>query len=347
SPVPIRHGTELHLHLGTTETTARVWLLESAELAPGQTGFAQLGLGAALPGAPGDRVVLRRPTPAATVGGGAVLDVAPRRHRRHDATVGAALAERRDAGPAELVALVLRDQRLGAEAATLACLGGMGTALCERALRKMGPHALQLGRRWIAPARWDELAASSTRLLTAHHQADPLSPGMPREEWRTRLRLTATLGADVAHRLVAEGRLEEHGAVVALPGLGVRVDASSRSSAEAVADLLSARGFDAPSTGELRAAGLTPGLLRLLIAEDKAVRLSAEVVISAEAYGLARRRVEAHLAAHTSATVAALRDAVGATRRVMLPLLERLDADGLTLRDGDVRRLRRPLGVTP
>ncbi|HEY6378578.1 MAG TPA: selenocysteine-specific translation elongation factor, partial [Candidatus Dormibacteraeota bacterium] len=47
SPVPIRHGTELHLHLGTTETTARVWLLESAELAPGQTGFAQLGLGAA------------------------------------------------------------------------------------------------------------------------------------------------------------------------------------------------------------------------------------------------------------------------------------------------------------
>ena len=169
---------------------------------------------------------------------------------------------------------------------------------------------------------------------------------MPREEWRARMRLPATLGTEVVHRLAAEGYLEERGTAVAIPGLAARVDPASRSTAQSVAQLLADRGFDPPSATELRAGGLTPGILRLLVDEGRAVRLSADLVISGAAYALARERVEAHLRVHGPATVAALRDAVGATRRVMVPLLEKLDAEGVTLREGDVRRLRARVGLT-
>jgi selenocysteine-specific elongation factor len=91
---------------------------------------------------------------------------------------------------------------------------------------------------------------------------------------------------------------------------------------------------------ELRAAGLTPALLRLLIDEQRVVRLSADVVVSAGAYARARDTVVEHLEAHEAATVAELRDRLGATRRLVVPLLEHLDAARVTVRDGDVRRLR-------
>jgi selenocysteine-specific elongation factor len=345
SPVPIHHGAELRMHLGTTETTARVWLLSGKQVDPGHTGFAQLSLGTALPSAPRDRLVLRRPSPAATVGGGVVLDVAPRRRRRGDSAAATALAVRRDASPPQLVALALDDQRLGAEVPALARLAGLGNAPTEQALRAMGEAALHIGRRWITARRWRELADASSALLRAYHQADPLSPGMPREEWRTRMRLPASLGAEIAHRLAAERHLEERGAAVAIPGLAARVDPASRATAESVAQLLAARGLDAPSTAELRGAGMTTGILRLLVDEGRAIRLSADLVISTGTYATARGRIKEHLSVHGPATVAALRDAVGATRRVVVPLLERLDAEGVTLREGDVRRLRAKSGV--
>ena len=109
---------------------------------------------------------------------------------------------------------------------------------------------------------------------------------------------------------------------------------------EAVLALLAERGLDPPPMAELRAAGLTPGLLRLLLDDRRAVRLSPEVVLAGPVYALARDRVEDHLRAHGEATVAQLRDAVGATRRVVVPLLESLDAGRVTVRVGDLRRLR-------
>ena len=84
---------------------------------------------------------------------------------------------------------------------------------------------------------------------------------------------------------------------------------------------------------------VTPGLLRVLLDDGCAVRLSAEVVLAGPVYAAARARVEEHLRAMAS-QVAQIRDAVGATRRAVVPLLETLDATRVTVRSGDLRRLR-------
>ncbi len=347
APAPVRHGAVLSLHLGTAEAGCRVWLLEGDEVEAGGEAFAQLTLAGTVPAAPGDHFVLRRPTPAATLGGGEILDVAPRRHRRRDPAVAEQLGRRGGATGAALVALELARHAGGVEAGPLARSAGIGRRQLESALQELGTEVVTLGRRRLSRERWEALAASSTALLDTFHGAQPLAAGMAREEWRSRLRLTATVAADVAHRLAAAGRLEERGPDVALPGRGRSVDAGARRSAEAVAALLEARHLDPPAAAELQAAGATPALLRLLGEEGRAVRISDGVVLSAAAFAQARAAVEAALRVRGSATVAELRDAVGATRRLMVPLLEHLDRTRVTVRTGDTRRLRQQPGTVP
>jgi selenocysteine-specific elongation factor len=340
SPAPLRHRGPVVVDLGTAEVSAQVWLLDGAEIAPGESGFAQLHLDAPVAAAHHDRFVLRRATPPATLGGGIVLDVAPRRHRRRDPAVASSLSRRQAEGIDTVVLEELRKQRLGSELGALGRAAGVDRRLVEEALRALRDHAVAVGSRWFASDRLEELRQRSTAVLEAFHAAEPLRAGMPREEWRSRLRLPAALSAEIGHRLAAEQALVETGGTVSLPGRGRSVSDAARDAADAILQRLGTRPLDPPSIPELRGEGLTPQLLRHLVEEGQLVRLSDDLVLTAAAYAGARERVAEHLRAHGEATVAELRDALGATRRVVVPLLENLDAARLTLRVGDRRRLR-------
>jgi selenocysteine-specific elongation factor len=317
-----------------------VWLLEGTEIEPGGAGYAQLQLDAPLAAAPGDRLVVRRMSPQATLGGGVVLDAAPRRHRRRDRGVAAALGRLEAGGLRALLLELLGRQRLGVEPAALARAAGAGRREVDGVLAELGDEVVRLGRRLLARGRWEELGRASTAALAAYHDAEPLRPGMPREEWRSRLRIPGALSGDVVHRLRAAGAVEEADGCLALVGRGRSVSDSAQRAVDAVLAMLTERGIDPPPIAELRAAGLTPALLRLLLDDGRAVRLSPDVVLAGPVFASLRERIEDHLRTHGEATVAQIRDAVGATRRVVVPLLETLDAGRVTVRVGDLRRLR-------
>jgi selenocysteine-specific elongation factor len=76
----VPRGTRLHVHHGTRESAARVVPLAGEELRPGERAYAQLRLEAPLMAAAGDRLVLRQVAPPDTIGGGVVVDPAPRKH---------------------------------------------------------------------------------------------------------------------------------------------------------------------------------------------------------------------------------------------------------------------------
>ena len=79
---PLRRGSRLHVHHGTREVPARVVPLEREQLGAGGRGYAQLRLEAPLVAAEGDRLILRQLAPSDTIGGGVVIDPAPRKHGR-------------------------------------------------------------------------------------------------------------------------------------------------------------------------------------------------------------------------------------------------------------------------
>jgi selenocysteine-specific elongation factor len=104
---------------------------------------------------------------------------------------------------------------------------------------------------------------------------------------------------------------------------------------------LAARPFDPPSLKELAKTAPAREALRFLCANGEAVRINDEFVLSTTAFDEMKRRIVATLRTRDAGTASELRQALGTTRRVLVPLLEYLDRLGLTTRVGDRRTLRK------
>jgi selenocysteine-specific elongation factor len=100
--------------------------------------------------------------------------------------------------------------------------------------------------------------------------------------------------------------------------------------------------FDPPARKQLASDDVSMQTLKFLIATAQVIEISPEIVMAAGAYADAAARVRDYLRQHGSATVAQLKELLGSSRRVMVPLVEKLDRDGITRRHGDFRLLREP-----
>jgi selenocysteine-specific elongation factor len=281
--------------------------------------YARLQLDTRLPLAPGDRLVLRESGRQQTVGGAEVLDVAPVGRARHalgrlPLPLGPRLlAARRWLRADELVRLGGLDpdaaRRLGADLVT----GGLAVPVGE----------------WLVAA--DELEGLRKRAVEAvgeHHRRHPLEPGMELatlapalglEPARLRAALEGTAGLVVEH---GRARLESHRGRVA-----------DEPEARRLLAALEAAPFAPPSPAEV---GARPEVVRGLVREGLLVDLDG-VIFTAAALTGARERIASALRASGSITVAQARDVLGSSRKYVLALLARLDADGVTRRRGDER----------
>jgi selenocysteine-specific elongation factor len=281
APVP----ADVTVHVGTRAVPARV--ARDGE-------YAQLRLKSAVVAARGDRIVIRTDT---TVGGGTVIDPAPRRgldRARLEAL------ERGDAA-AFVHSPVLRTTLLRLFSADrLAELPAAGELVYSEA--------------WLA-----ELRESVRARLEARATANPVDPGIPIAELLPGHPWTLPLLG-----------LERHGAKAYLPGA-----AAGLGDRAGEADALEARLAE-----EEIVKVEDRGLAGYLEGEGRLRRVGDGYAVSAALYS---RGVEL-LSTLNPITLAAFRDALGVGRRTAQLLLERYDADGLTLRRGDERLLRRRRG---
>jgi selenocysteine-specific elongation factor len=358
APRALSHNAEVELYLGSAEVAARVALLEQNELEPGATGWAQVRLSHPLTAARNDRFILRFPSPSLTIGGGIVVDPAPRRHRRRDPAVLAWLATLADGADEDIVLAMLRGQpktsranqrvRLGGyggrELAEVAGLASMPSATVEPLLATLRAHerAEVAGAYYFAAGQWQRLVHDVLTLVEDYHRRYPLRAGMPREEWRSQLELSPRQAADVLIRLEADGALAERksarGAFVASPGHTIEPTPAQRQAIEAILARFRAEPFAPPTRPEVEDM-LGAELTALLIAQGTLVRLNEMVLLERDAYAEALSRVLAHLRAHETLTVADARDLLGTTRKYMLALFEHTDERRYTLRRGDDRVL--------
>ena len=99
--------------------------------------------------------------------------------------------------------------------------------------------------------------------------------------------------------------------------------------------------FDPPSRTQLAPDPVSQQALRFLVSTGEAIEINQDVVMAAEHVKRASELIQEFIRALGPATVSDLRQMLGSTRRVMLPLLTRLDREGVTLRQGEKRILRR------
>ncbi len=300
------------VHIGSGAVGAKIRLLQGAE------GAAIVSLDRALPLASGDRFILRETGRRRVVGGGAVLDPAPK--GRVDPTAIDRLAEAVTVGPDAVASVMLRMRRQE-QVDVLAAHSGGGCV----------PDANVAAGLALSDDELDRLRTDALQRVEAHHQSNRLRPGMPAAQLAGELGLSfAVLDALVA----SHPDLDMRGADVAVAGFEPRLDPSQESRWLEAADLLAGAGLAVPSITEL---DLDPELLH-------AVARSGRVVLVDESLAYLPHQIERieWLLRQTEGafTVAEARDTLGLSRKYVVPLLEFLDRRGVTRRSGDLRTFR-------
>jgi selenocysteine-specific elongation factor len=334
----LEHDEEVKVHVGTAETMAHAALLEGAVLAPGQTAWVQLRLAEPVAVALGDRLVIRRPSPSETIGGGAVADLAAARLRRRAETVAA--LERRTAPSAPSRLLAALDVPLTpAEAAERSGLSPVERDAAIGELVSDG-RAVGLADALVSRGAFEALATHALRICAKAHRGTPLRAGASREEVRSALGLPAKRFGALVERLASEGRLAERGSALALPSHQPRLSEDQERRWQTARAALAKDPLQPPSPAQLETDhGIDRELIAALAERGDVVRVGTEAVFLPEAVIRFARTVVDELTISGSITVARARDLSGSSRKHVLPLLQFLDDRGLTRRHGDDRIL--------
>ena len=272
--------------------------------------FGRLRFDTQLPLAPGDRIVLRDSGAETTVAGAEVLDVRPTR-RAADAPARLRLPLGRRLLEAGWVPVAGLDAHAG-----LAPDAAMG------AVHAAGAEAI--GTWFVADDAVADLRARVVTIVADHHRAHPNDRGLPLVELARQLKLelerTEALVATVAGIVVEQGqaRAANHSGGIADTDAG-----------RAMVDALAATPLSPPPPTDLATA-------RALVRERVLVDLDG-VYFTAAALDEARALVIEALAARASLTIADARDVLGSSRKYVVPIMVRMDAEGVTRRRGDQR----------
>lgn len=315
---PLTNRGAYHLHIGSGSWPITLRLVERSELAG--SGAALLRLPEPIPVAVGDRFILRETGRRAVVGGGRVLDPFPP-SRRSDILPGLDALREAPAGGPDSIADALLSTRLTEDLVTLAAHSGGGAP--ARALivkeRAMSIHVV------------DDLTRQATGAARAFQQENPLRPGIQKASLASRINVDLDFLEALIHRCP---ELRDDGATVATSDFEAGIGADREADWEAVRLTLEGAGLTVPRIKEL---SIDPDLLHALLRDGRLVRVGSELVyLPAQLEYLVGRIRE--LA--TPFTVAEFRDHFGLSRKYAVPLLEWMDANGVTERDGDVRTVQ-------
>ncbi len=347
---PLRQGARVRFHCGTAELLGRVTLAERPM--PESAVFARIHLEAPAVVTRGDRFILRAYSPLATIGGGVVLDPRPPRVSIRSAT-GLDRLRRLDMQSADrdaaLAAFVNEAEGAGLPRGALVSRGGLSYAEADQAVERLtrGGVATGVGNLLVSPRVLAELGARLIVALRAHHETQPLSGGMPREEARERLfRRVAPAVFDAVvdalvseRRLVARDRLALDGHQVSLSTDEVRV----QSALEGVYRdaKLAPPDIGAASTAAGTAVPMAERMVSLMIRARTLVKVDTLVFHAAALDDLKAdiRRLKAESAGTgpPKVDVASFKARYGLTRKFAIPLLEYLDRERVTRRMGESR----------
>ena len=335
---PLGHDDAVKVHLGTAEAVARVSVLGGPAIAPGAEDWVQLRLAEPLAVLVGDRLVLRRPSPSETLGGGVVADTTGERMRRRSDAV-AALDRRAVTSVADRLLASLDVPRTAAEAGQRSGLDPAEAAAAAAALVAAG-RAIRLADAVLGRDAFEVLAVRAERTLALAHRRAPLRPGAPREELRSTLGQPPKRYAALIAALVAAGRIVERGSTLALPSHVPALSAEQEARWAAARAVLAREPLQPPAVGVLASEhGIDRELLGALSDRGDLVRVSPDAVFLPEAVLRFGDAVIDALATSRTITVGAARDLTGSSRKHVLPLLQFLDEHGLTRRVNDDRIL--------
>jgi selenocysteine-specific elongation factor len=348
---PIKHGMEVKLFIGTAEIIAKVRLLGKDFLEPGDSGWLQLELRSPVVAVRGDRFILRRPSPSETLGGGSIVDPHPKyRHKRFSNEVIENLENLLIGSPAEILLQaclvtgpsqlkdVIKRSGLDEELADSAFdeLIEDGLLICFESENQQSPKEQLV----ISNQFWKSITSQLDNILIDYHRKYPLKPGIPREELKSRLKLTSPIYNSILSKITASQQLVDKGSLIYKSDFKITFSPSQQISKMKLLERFEQSPYSPPTIKEC-ITEVGEDVFNAMVVMSELKQVSSEVVFRSQDFDSLVNQTRQFIEKNGEITVAEARDIYNTSRRYVLALLEFMDSTGITTRDGDVRRLRR------
>ncbi len=354
---PLRTRARVRLHHGTAEVIARVILLGQTELLPGQNAWVQLRCDQPIVALPQDRFIVRSYSPAATIGGGKIIDVLPQKHRiREAAGVVQNLQALEQADALEKIALwVEMAGERGCAKANLVARSG----IMEETINKAAEQFTKNRRLIIAATNpllliarepFEHLTKRVRELLKNFHKKEPLSSGLGREELREKIfaKLSPEIFRAVIQSLTERAEVVAEKDVLRLSSHRVALSPEEQAAKDHLANLFLQSGLQPISLEDAKSqaapqfgidAGRAQRFAQMLVNSGELVRVG-ELIFHRSALENLRDVLQNYKVENgAKIDVGIFKDLTGVSRKYAIPLLEYLDRQRITRRIGETREI--------
>jgi selenocysteine-specific elongation factor len=346
----IKHGDEVKFFVGASENIATLRLLGTEELLAGEEGWIQLELRKPVVTVRGDKYILRRPSPSETLGGGTIIDHQPKgRHKRFNEDTLKSLESLTQGTPAE----ILLEAALALNAAPIKEMvtkSRLESSVAEVALHEListgqliiledGEQTIASNSLAIALPHWNTLSGKILQTVETHHKQFPLKRGIPREELKSKLKLTPRIFNVIIGRLITDRLITDHSVWLAKPEHEIKFNGADQLKVKELMRKFDQNPYATPSVKECQSE-IGEEIVNALIELGELVAVSQDVLFRKKDYDALVEKIRVTIQKNGKITLAEVRDTLNTTRKYAQALLEHLDSIGITMRDGDFRRLK-------
>lgn len=346
---PVKHRQPVRVLFGSIETFAQTHLLDRNEIAPGETAFMQLRFEEPVAPLHLEPFIARFYSPMTTIGGGRILGSADRAYSRTDSAALARLKAYATGDPSEVVAEVLAQAgRNGLDANWLGVDRRYSKTVVRNALRELGAAGLDDG--WfVESTAFSALSDEIVESVRAHHAAHPTTRGLPQTELAPRFNgleprvLNGAVKALTKRKVLALTSGELH-----LPDFTPEgaLSGADRDAAAKIESAFKEAGLKPPSPQDV-VDSKTEKLYRWLIREGVLVTAKTDargqstqsIVFHRDAIAAAKDQLNQAFQGGKAFTASDAKNTLDTSRKYLIPLLELLDREKFTRRNGDTRTL--------
>ena len=348
----IKNHQRIRVHLGTAERFAKIILLGAAQkVSPKESTYCQITLSEPLMALRNDHFIVRDETARKTLAGGVIIHPWARKHKRREPQLKTRLESLHNGDMTQLTETFLDesdDFALPMEAIQQ-FLNLQGEAVRAELDKIKGLRAFSADgeRVYTIDGKWQRLKNAILATLNEFHKTHPLVPGMDMEELRGKIPyvLSAKIFRAVVDILLADKTIAKEENLLRAAAHRVQLGSQEKSLMDQIRKILGAQPMTPPELKEIEKqlgvnrAKLTE-VFRLLERDRSVIRVATDLYYLPSTIDQVRAVLKKFLSEKGEITAATFRDLIGSSRKYTIPLLEYFDREGLTIRIGDVRRLK-------
>lgn len=334
-----KHTLELwdrvRIYIGTKEVMARVVPLGIEKIKKGEKHFAQLRLEEEISIKNYDKFIIRTYSPMETIGGGVVVDPAPKKHKRYNETILTKLKNQAKGSLKEIITnfLITETNYLLPKEKLIK---NLEVAKCEieKELENLKKEnkIIQIKENYIHIKKYQDIKEKIYSEISYYHQKYRLRLGIPIVELISKIKLNKKETQAIIEKLIEQKELRKQGNFISFKEFKIVYDNKELKDKEKIEKILLQSGLKPqPVSQIIEKNKINKELVESLVG-NTLIKLNDEIYIHINIYQDALKKVKEHFKKEEKLTLAEFRDMSGSSRKYTMAILEYMDKKELTKR---------------